>query len=88
MRGYSLLCWKFTRLLFARRLSAYLDIHRCLEHLGYLGYPILTEQDSQTAAITGVWASICMQTSQFEPPMLGKSTEIAGKEVSAVSQLF
>lgn len=33
-------------------LSAYLDIHRCLEHLGYLGYPILTEQDSQTAAVT------------------------------------
>uniref|UniRef100_A0A3Q0T001 Mitochondrial Rho GTPase n=1 Tax=Amphilophus citrinellus TaxID=61819 RepID=A0A3Q0T001_AMPCI len=33
-------------------LSAYLDIHRCLEHLGYLGYPILTEQESQTAAIT------------------------------------
>ncbi|MEQ2166324.1 hypothetical protein GOODEAATRI_026784 [Goodea atripinnis] len=34
------------------QLSAYLDIHRCLEHLGYLGYPILTEQASQTAAIT------------------------------------
>uniref|UniRef100_A0A3B4GIE1 Mitochondrial Rho GTPase n=1 Tax=Pundamilia nyererei TaxID=303518 RepID=A0A3B4GIE1_9CICH len=33
-------------------LSAYLDIHRCLEHLGYLGYPILTEQDSQTAGVT------------------------------------
>ncbi|KAM6897856.1 mitochondrial Rho GTPase 2 [Xenentodon cancila] len=33
-------------------LSAYLDIHRCLEHLGYLGYPILTEQESQTAAVT------------------------------------
>uniref|UniRef100_A0A096M2Q2 Mitochondrial Rho GTPase n=1 Tax=Poecilia formosa TaxID=48698 RepID=A0A096M2Q2_POEFO len=34
------------------RLSAYLDVHRCLEHLGYLGYPILTEQESQTAAVT------------------------------------
>ncbi|KAF7661570.1 hypothetical protein LDENG_00259140 [Lucifuga dentata] len=33
-------------------LSAYLDIHRCLEHLGYLGYPILTEQESQTTAVT------------------------------------
>uniref|UniRef100_A0A3B3ZML2 Mitochondrial Rho GTPase n=1 Tax=Periophthalmus magnuspinnatus TaxID=409849 RepID=A0A3B3ZML2_9GOBI len=33
-------------------LSAYLDIHRCLEYLGYLGYSILTEQESQTAAIT------------------------------------
>uniref|UniRef100_A0A8C7RH77 Ras homolog family member T2 n=1 Tax=Oncorhynchus mykiss TaxID=8022 RepID=A0A8C7RH77_ONCMY len=33
-------------------LSAYLDIHRCLEYLGYLGYPILTEQDSQTTAVT------------------------------------
>lgn len=36
------------------RLSAYLDIHRCLEHLGYLGYPVLTEQESQTTAVTGV----------------------------------
>ncbi|XP_032358086.1 mitochondrial Rho GTPase 2 [Etheostoma spectabile] len=33
-------------------LSAYFDIHHCLEHLGYLGYPNLTEQESQTAAIT------------------------------------
>ncbi|XP_076826615.1 mitochondrial Rho GTPase 2 isoform X2 [Brachyhypopomus gauderio] len=33
-------------------LSAYLDVHRCLEYLGYLGYPILMEQDSQTSAIT------------------------------------
>ncbi|XP_059391322.1 mitochondrial Rho GTPase 2 isoform X4 [Carassius carassius] len=33
-------------------LSAYLDVHRCLEHLGYLGYPILMEQESQTSAIT------------------------------------
>uniref|UniRef100_A0AAQ5XXM8 Mitochondrial Rho GTPase n=1 Tax=Amphiprion ocellaris TaxID=80972 RepID=A0AAQ5XXM8_AMPOC len=33
-------------------LSAYLDIHRCLEHLGYLGFPLLTEQESQTAAVT------------------------------------
>lgn len=39
---------------FTCRISAYLDVHRCLEHLGYLGYPILTEQESQTAAITGV----------------------------------
>ncbi|KAG8535499.1 hypothetical protein GDO81_028423 [Engystomops pustulosus] len=31
---------------------AYLDVHRCLEYLGYLGYPILCEQDSQTQAIT------------------------------------
>ncbi|KAJ3608447.1 hypothetical protein NHX12_025494 [Muraenolepis orangiensis] len=33
-------------------LSAYLDIHRCLEYLGYFGYPILVEQDSQTTAVT------------------------------------
>uniref|UniRef100_A0A8C1INU8 Mitochondrial Rho GTPase n=1 Tax=Cyprinus carpio TaxID=7962 RepID=A0A8C1INU8_CYPCA len=33
-------------------LSAYLDVHRCLEHLGYLGYPILMERESQTSAIT------------------------------------
>ncbi|XP_046887674.1 mitochondrial Rho GTPase 2 [Hypomesus transpacificus] len=33
-------------------LSAYVDVHRCLEYLGYLGYPVITEQDSQTAAVT------------------------------------
>ncbi|XP_044513479.1 mitochondrial Rho GTPase 2 isoform X4 [Gracilinanus agilis] len=33
-------------------LVAYLNIHHCLEHLGYLGYPILCEQDSQTHSIT------------------------------------
>ncbi|XP_036408265.1 mitochondrial Rho GTPase 2-like [Megalops cyprinoides] len=33
-------------------LAAYLDVHRCLEYLGYLGYPILSQQESQTAAIT------------------------------------
>nr|XP_033818923.1 mitochondrial Rho GTPase 2 isoform X1 [Geotrypetes seraphini] len=33
-------------------LVAYLDVHHCLEYLGYLGYPILTDQDSQTQAIT------------------------------------
>lgn len=41
------------------RLSAYLDIHRCLEHLGYLGYPVLTEQESQTTAVTGVCVCVC-----------------------------
>lgn len=30
----------------------YLDVRRCLEHLGYLGYPTLCEQDSQAHAIT------------------------------------
>lgn len=33
-------------------LTAYLDVHRCLEHLGYLGYPIFSEHDSQIHAIT------------------------------------
>ncbi|XP_077642916.1 WD repeat-containing protein 90 isoform X4 [Lonchura striata] len=33
-------------------LVAYLDVRRCLECLGYLGYPILSEQDSQTQALT------------------------------------
>uniref|UniRef100_A0A670Y1Z2 Uncharacterized protein n=1 Tax=Pseudonaja textilis TaxID=8673 RepID=A0A670Y1Z2_PSETE len=33
-------------------LVAYLDIRRCLEHLGYLGYPIFSQQDSQIYAIT------------------------------------
>ncbi|XP_021267065.1 mitochondrial Rho GTPase 2 isoform X3 [Numida meleagris] len=34
------------------RLVAYLDVRQCLECLGYLGYPILSEQDSQTQALT------------------------------------
>ncbi|XP_057603863.1 mitochondrial Rho GTPase 2 isoform X1 [Hippopotamus amphibius kiboko] len=33
-------------------LVTYLDVRRCLEHLGYLGYPTLCEQDSQSHAIT------------------------------------
>uniref|UniRef100_A0A8C5NWR3 Mitochondrial Rho GTPase n=1 Tax=Jaculus jaculus TaxID=51337 RepID=A0A8C5NWR3_JACJA len=33
-------------------LTTYLDVQRCLEYLGYLGYSILTEQESQASAIT------------------------------------
>ncbi|XP_020032714.1 mitochondrial Rho GTPase 2 [Castor canadensis] len=33
-------------------LVTYLDVQRCLAHLGYLGYPTLCEQDSQAQAIT------------------------------------
>ncbi|XP_023792232.1 WD repeat-containing protein 90 [Cyanistes caeruleus] len=33
-------------------LVAYLDVRHCLECLGYLGYPIISEQDSQTQALT------------------------------------
>uniref|UniRef100_A0A8C8XQ26 Mitochondrial Rho GTPase n=1 Tax=Panthera leo TaxID=9689 RepID=A0A8C8XQ26_PANLE len=33
-------------------LVTYLDVRRCLEHLGYLGYPTLCERDSQAHAIT------------------------------------
>uniref|UniRef100_A0A4W3JUX3 Mitochondrial Rho GTPase n=1 Tax=Callorhinchus milii TaxID=7868 RepID=A0A4W3JUX3_CALMI len=33
-------------------LTTYLDVERCLEYLAYLGYSILTEQESQAAAIT------------------------------------
>ncbi|KAJ8364149.1 hypothetical protein SKAU_G00129800 [Synaphobranchus kaupii] len=33
-------------------LTTYLDIQRCLEYLGYLGYPVIAEQESQTAAVT------------------------------------
>nr|XP_033817120.1 mitochondrial Rho GTPase 1 isoform X2 [Geotrypetes seraphini] len=33
-------------------LTTYLDVQRCLEYLGYLGYSILTEQESQATAIT------------------------------------
>ncbi|XP_069762084.1 mitochondrial Rho GTPase 2-like isoform X3 [Narcine bancroftii] len=42
LHGY--LChWTFT---------AYLDVHHCIEYLGYLGYTTIMEQESQTAAIT------------------------------------
>lgn len=34
------------------RLTTYLDVQRCLEYLGYLGYSIIHEQDSQASAIT------------------------------------
>ncbi|KAM5228182.1 mitochondrial Rho GTPase 2 isoform 2-T2 [Ctenodactylus gundi] len=33
-------------------LVTYLDVQRCLAHLGYLGYPTLCEQESQAQAIT------------------------------------
>ncbi|XP_037363729.1 mitochondrial Rho GTPase 2 isoform X2 [Talpa occidentalis] len=33
-------------------LVTYLDPRRCLEHLAYLGYPTLCEQDAQSSAIT------------------------------------
>ncbi|KAJ8344717.1 hypothetical protein SKAU_G00289100 [Synaphobranchus kaupii] len=33
-------------------LTAYLDVHHCLEYLGYLGYPFLYHQESQTTAVT------------------------------------
>ncbi|KAK1805173.1 hypothetical protein P4O66_019521 [Electrophorus voltai] len=33
-------------------LTTYLDMQRCLEYLGYLGYSIIHEQESQAAAIT------------------------------------
>lgn len=35
------------------RLTTYLDVQRCLEYLGYLGYSIIAEQESQVAGITG-----------------------------------
>lgn len=64
---------------FTCRLSAYLDIHRCLEHLGYLGYPILTEQESQTAAITGVSVCVCNPKDARAP---------SKSDISFKSQLF
>ncbi|XP_072539414.1 mitochondrial Rho GTPase 1b isoform X1 [Salminus brasiliensis] len=33
-------------------LTTYLDVQRCLEYLGYLGYSIIAEQESQASAIT------------------------------------
>lgn len=35
------------------RLTTYLDVQRCLEYLGYLGFSIIAEQESQAAGITG-----------------------------------
>lgn len=34
-------------------LTTYLDVQRCLEYLGYLGYSIIAEQESQASGITG-----------------------------------
>lgn len=79
---------------FTCRLSAYFDIHRCLEHLGYLGYPILTEQESQTAAVTGV--CVCLLTegnptnsiSIRKVEMQNVITTFPGKHVSVRGLLF
>lgn len=38
---------------FFYRLTTYLDVQRCLEYLGYLGFSIIAEQESQAAGITG-----------------------------------
>lgn len=37
----------------ATSLTTYLDVQRCLEYLGYLGFSIIAEQESQAAGITG-----------------------------------
>uniref|UniRef100_A0A8C8LZ14 Ras homolog family member T1 n=1 Tax=Oncorhynchus tshawytscha TaxID=74940 RepID=A0A8C8LZ14_ONCTS len=48
-----LFAFPFTPLFFpVPRLTTYLDVQRCLEYLGYLGYPIISEQESQAVAIT------------------------------------
>jgi len=41
------------QLAFLLRLTTYLDVQRCLEYLGYFGYSIIAEQESQAAGITG-----------------------------------
>lgn len=59
-------CWflspRLLRVSF-RRLTTYLDVQRSLEYLGYLGYSIIYEQESQAAAITGerlyIYSMIC-----------------------------
>uniref|UniRef100_A0A8C8LZ10 Ras homolog family member T1 n=1 Tax=Oncorhynchus tshawytscha TaxID=74940 RepID=A0A8C8LZ10_ONCTS len=49
----TLTVFPFTPLFFpVPRLTTYLDVQRCLEYLGYLGYPIISEQESQAVAIT------------------------------------
>ena len=45
------------------RLTTYLDVQRCLEYLGYLGYSIVAEQESQAAGITGEFIRHLMQQS-------------------------
>lgn len=42
------------------RLTTYLDVQRCLEYLGYLGYSIIQEQESQAAAMTSKSALVCI----------------------------
>ncbi len=48
-----------------RRLTTYLDVQRCLEYLGYLGYSIIQEQESQAAAITSKSALVCILIRSF-----------------------
>lgn len=44
------------------RLTTYLDVQRSLEYLGYLGYSIIYEQESQAAAITGSAVTVTVFT--------------------------
>ena len=46
------------------RLTTYLDVQRCLEYLGYLGYSIVAEQESQAAGITGEFIHHLIHASQ------------------------
>lgn len=47
------------------RLTTYLDVQRCLEYLGYLGYSIIQEQESQAAAITSKSVLVCVWIHSF-----------------------
>ncbi|CAG5937776.1 unnamed protein product [Menidia menidia] len=47
-------------------LTTYLDVQRCLEYLGYLGYSIVAEQESQAAGITGKDKKIDLQKKQTQ----------------------
>ena len=52
-----------------------MDVQRCLEYMGYLGYSIICEQESQAAAITGknpVCVCVCVRVSS--PPVLTHAT--------------
>lgn len=48
------------------RLTTYLDVQRSLEYLGYLGYSIIYEQESQAAAITGSTATVFCQVKKLK----------------------